>query len=90
MGEEAGANGPKITWDRSAAQALTSSIASSAPLGGDIVLNFGVRLGTETPGDGLAVALRRKIAMRPITARRLCDMLGRILAETGAKIRTPE
>jgi len=48
------------------------------------LLHFGVRDGIDRPGQQQGVKLLRRLAMRPMTAKHLHDMLSRLIAEAAA------
>jgi hypothetical protein len=62
--------------------------ATSSP--DDIFLNFGAAHPGGGPGDDLAVQLLRRIALRPLTASHLQQMLQKLIAEVEAATRNPQ
>lgn len=80
--DEGAASG--IRWDRSAARSQVASIASVGSASDRVVLSFGVRHGEDAPGAEQGVTLLRRIALQPMTAKHLRDMLARLLAEADA------
>ena len=72
-----------VRWDHSAARTHASSVAAATGLAGRIVLSFGARVGEDAPGQEQRVALQRRIALEPVTAKNLHDMLSRLVAEAG-------
>jgi len=81
--------GQKIRWDASAASRHLSDVATATLTANHIVLNFGRRLGEDRPGREQGVALQGRIALQPMTAKHLYDMLNRLVAETAASQSAP-
>ena len=83
-GSNNGQRGPAIRWDRSAAQGLACGVAVANLEANHVVLSFGARRGEDYPGREQSVTLLRRIAMQPMTAKHLHDMLSRLIAEAAA------
>jgi hypothetical protein len=83
-GSDPGGRGPAIRWDRSAAQGYAGAVAVANLEANHVVLSFGARRGEDYPGREQSVVLLRRIAMRPMTAKNLHDMLSRLIAEAAA------
>ena len=75
----------QISWDSSAARSQVAAVASAVSVADQVVLSFGVRHGEDRPGSEQTVSLLRRIALQPMTAKNLHDMLARLLAEAGAR-----
>ena len=73
-----------VHWDRSAARTHRATVTAAASIADRIVLSFGMREGEDKPGAEQAVQLARRIALQPMTAKHLHDMLARLIAETAA------
>jgi hypothetical protein len=73
---------PPIRRDRSAQRNFSCTLVAARPRENDVLIDFGdVVFGA---GDGeLRARLMRRIAMRPLTAKRLCDLLAQLTAEGG-------
>jgi hypothetical protein len=84
MTEVPAGQGPRVVWDRSAVGVHFSTIATATPIAGEVLLHFGVRDGIDRPGQQQGVKLLRRLAMRPMTAKHLHDMLSRLIAEAAA------
>ena len=88
MSDSSGSNqsqrGPAIRWDRSAAQGYACRVAVANLEANHVVLSFGARRGEDYPGREQSVVLLRRIAMQPMTAKHLHDMLSRLVAEAAA------
>lgn len=84
MAEPGGAAGSPVRWDQSAARTQAASVASVTAVADRVVLSFGVRHGEDAPGSLQGVELLRRIALQPMTAKHLHDMLARLLAEATA------
>jgi hypothetical protein len=89
MSDAAQAGGPSIRWDSSAAHSQASTMAVARTVADRVVVSFGVRTGVDQPGREQGVALLRRIALHPMTAKNLHDMLGRLIADAGAVARKP-
>jgi hypothetical protein len=76
-----------IRWDASGARDLVSSIATATEADQRIVLNFGIRRGLDAPGQPRGATLARRVALHPMTAKHLHDILSRLLAETASNAR---
>jgi hypothetical protein len=50
----------------------------------EIVLNFGAKLAQDDQGEEVAVRLLQRIALRPLTAKRLLELLQKVIAEYDA------
>ncbi len=86
MSDATDGRGLRVRWDRSASGDVASTIASATTASGDVIINFGARSAAGRPGEEEGVILIRRIALRPVAAKRLHDMLSRLLAEAGANI----
>ena len=77
---------PEVRWDLDGATTHTCNVANSEAGPDDVVLNFGAtqRKG-ETP-DEVSVHMLRRIALRPMTARTLRDMLRDVIADIDADL----
>jgi hypothetical protein len=84
MAEPPGPAAGEIRWDRSAARDQTASLASAVSAQTRIVLSFGVHRGEDVPGAEQSVSLLRQVALQPMTAKHLHDMLARLIAEANA------
>ena len=78
-----------VRWDHSAARAQVAIVTAAASVADRIVLSFGTRDGEDRPGAEQGVQLARRIALQPMTAKHLHDMLGRLLAEAAATMPGP-
>jgi hypothetical protein len=77
--------GQRIRWDRTAARSNLCAVATAVNADDRIVLNFGTRTGEDRSGAAQGVSLTRRIAVQPMTAKHLHDMLSRLIAEAAAK-----
>lgn len=73
--------GPKVSWDRSAQRETTSALAVARARGDHVEIDFGERVNNQQ-GPAIGAKLVRRIALRPVAAKRLCEMLERLVAET--------
>ena len=87
--DEDAAAGRGVRWDCSAMRQQASDVAQARSVADRIVLSFGVRQGDDTPGREQRVALTRRIALDPMTAKQLHEMLARLIAEVGRSQRSP-
>jgi hypothetical protein len=71
-------------WDRSALNECAGTIASAVSTSIGIVMSFGVRRGSDQPGQEQGARLERQIALSPMTARHLRNMLGRLVADAAS------
>lgn len=79
---EADEKAPPVRWDRSHQQDLSSTLVAARAREDHVVIDFGDVVSGEV-GNELSARLQRRIALRPVTAKRLCDMLARLTAEGG-------
>ena len=76
--------GQPVRWDASAARSHRSDIATATLLANQVVLNFGHREGEDRPGHEQMAVLQARVALQPMTAKHLHDMLSRLVAEFAA------
>jgi len=75
-----------VQWDTGAMRDHATDIVSASAAHDEIVLNFG-RI---VPRDGpQGVELLQRIGLRPLTARHLYDMLGKLVAASDARANEP-
>jgi len=77
--------GADLRWDTSAARIQACDVANAAAGPADVALTFGATESTGPGGDELAVRLRRRIVLPPLTARNLRDMLRNLIADADAR-----
>lgn len=77
---------PPIRWDRARQEDLSSSLVAARAQGDAVVIDFGDRISGGEQGEVLTPVLKRRIAMPPITAKRLLDILVRLAAEDGVRL----
>jgi hypothetical protein len=77
--------GADLRWDTSAARTQACDVANAAAGPTDVALTFGATEITGPTGDELAVRLRRRIVLPPLTARNLRDMLRNLIADADAR-----
>ena len=82
--------GQRVRWDRSAARQVVGVVAVANAQSDRIVLSFGTRRGEDQPGREQGVTLTQRIALHPMTAKHLHDMLSRLLAEAAANPSAPQ
>jgi hypothetical protein len=76
-----------VRWDASALQVHRAQIASATTTADAVVLNFGAALADEGRGS-IAIRLLRQIAVTPLTAKRLQEMLSKVLSLHDARRRS--
>lgn len=81
--------GQRVRWDGSAARGHRSDLAAATLVANQVVISFGQRQGEDRPGREQAVALQTRIALQPMTAKHLHDMLSRLVAEFAANQPNP-
>jgi len=75
-----------VRWDTAAMRGHATDVVTASAARDEVVLNFG----RTVPRDGaLGVALLQRIGLRPLTARHLHDMLGKLIAEADARANQP-
>lgn len=84
MSQSDGGRAPEVQWDFTGAQTYTSNVANSSAGPDDVVLNFGTTQRPSQASPEMTVQLQRKIALRPLTARTLRDMLRDVIADIDA------
>ena len=73
-----------VRWDTSTMASQFCDVTSITARGNELVLNFGVVQQSGSQPAELAVSLKRQVALRPMTARNLRDMLRNLIAEIDA------
>ncbi len=68
--------GPR--WDDAALQTHHGRLATATSTSTEIVVNVGTTH-SDSPASAISVRLLARIAMTPLTAKRLHDMLGRLI-----------
>jgi hypothetical protein len=77
---------PEVRWDLDGATTHICNVANSEAGPDDVVLNFGAtQRDGESPAE-VSVRMMRRIALRPLTARTLRDMLRDVIADIDADL----
>ena len=74
-----------LRWDTSQIESHRCALATANTLDDEIVLSFGAKLGQNGKGSEVGVKLLQRIALRPLTAKRLLEMLEKLIAERDAR-----
>jgi len=81
-----------LRWDTSDLVSHDCTLATANAADGKVILSFGAKLGHNGPdvtqGGEISVNLLQSIALRPLTAKRLLEMLERLIAERDARGRS--
>jgi hypothetical protein len=81
---------PQVRWDRSRFEELSSALVAARAKDDYVVIDFGDLLRGGAEGEEQSARLRRRIALQPVAAKHLCDMLGRLVAEGGVRMDDPK
>jgi len=79
-----------LRWDTSNLVSHDCTLATANAAEGRVVLSFGAKLAHHDPGGSpgeITVTLLQSIALRPLTAKRLLEILERLIAERDARAR---
>jgi hypothetical protein len=76
-----------LRWDTLQVESHRCALAAASTRDDEIVLSFGAKLAQGAQGKEVAVKLLRRIALRPLTAKRLLEMLDKLIAERDARAR---
>ena len=74
-----------LRWDTSELESHRCTLATTSATPEEIILNFGVKLGGDRPGEEAMLELLRRIALSPLTAKHLLATLQRLIAEHDAR-----
>jgi hypothetical protein len=74
-----------LRWDTSQLESHRCALATASSLDDEIVLNFGAKVKQGSQDGEVAVKLLQRIALRPLTAKRLLEMLEKLIAERDAR-----
>ena len=81
-GEAPGAPGQEhLQWDTSGLRSSYCNVANAAASREELVFNFGVTLDTDRPNAELAVELRHRVILSPFAAKRLQELLIKVIKE---------
>ena len=83
-GRAQAAQSPEVRWETSGMRSHVCNVANTTSGPDEIILSFGAARSSGSPGNELAVQLIQRIALRPITAKHLLDMLSKLLADAEA------
>jgi hypothetical protein len=75
-----------LRWDTSQLASHRCALATASSAGNEVILSFGAKLESGQGGE-VGVKLLQRIALRPLTAKRLLEMLEKLLAERDARSR---
>ena len=73
--------GPKVTFDTTELKSSYCNVCNGSSTREEIVLNFGVNNSWDLGPDKLEIALQHRIVMSPHAAKRVRDMMIRLLDE---------
>jgi hypothetical protein len=84
-----------LRWDTSRLESHRCALAAASATEDEVILSFGTKLAhdgqekdrEDTHGREVGVKLLQRIALRPLTAKRLLEMLEKLLAERDARSR---
>jgi hypothetical protein len=76
-----------LRWDTSQLESHRCALAAASSTDGEIVLSFGAKVAQSGQGKEVALKLLQRIALRPLTAKRLLEMLEKLIAERDARAR---
>ena len=74
-----------LRWDTSQLETHLCTLAAASTMDDKIVLNFGSKLAQGGQRKDVAVKLLQRIALRPLTAKRLLEMLEKLITERDAR-----
>ena len=77
-----------LRWDTSQLVTHRCALATASSTDEEIVLSFGEKLAQGPQGREVAVKLLQSIALRPLTAKRLLEMLEKLISERDARLRS--
>lgn len=78
--------GPRVAFDTSQLKSSYCNVCNGSSTREEVVLNFGVNTAWDRPGtDRLTVALHHRIVLSPHAAKRVRDMLVRLIEEHEAR-----
>jgi hypothetical protein len=81
----AGAAPSHLRWDTSQLTIHRCALASVSSTDDEIVLSFGAKLAQGAQGKEVGVNLLQSIALRPMIAKRLLEMLEKLITEHDAR-----
>lgn len=78
---EPGTGPGEVRWNHASARTCVATVADARTVADQVVLSFGQRVGEDRPGAEQAVSLVRRIALTPMTAKHMHDLLSRLIAD---------
>jgi len=81
---------PRLHWDVSDLSSTRCDVASATDAGTQVVLNFGVNRAQGQTSAEIGVELRHRIVLDLVAAKRLQDLLTRVIAEHEASRAVPK
>jgi len=81
---------PRLSWDVSALSSTRCDVASATDARTRVVLNFGVNRAQGQTSAEIGVELRHRIVLDLVAAKRLQDLLTRVIAEHEASRAVPK
>jgi hypothetical protein len=72
---------PKIKWNVEQLKSSYVNFANANSSRDEVVLNFGVNSSWDRPGQEVEINLEHRLVMTPFAAKRLSDLLIKLLAE---------
>jgi hypothetical protein len=80
--------GARPRWDNSALNSHRASLATAAATKDEVVLSFGAKTGSDAADEEVTAELLRRIAINPVTAKNLRNLLSRLITEYDQAQRT--
>lgn len=79
------ASATKVRWDTSNLKSSYSNVCNATSTREEVVLNFGINEAWERGQKGIDVHLAHRIILSPFAAKRLSELLSKLIAEYEAK-----
>ncbi len=72
---------PKVKWNVDELKSSYVNFANANSSRDELVINFGVNESWDRAGQEIEILLKHRVAMSPFAAKRLNELLGKLIAE---------
>lgn len=77
--------GPQVRWDTSNLKSSYANVCNATCTREEVVLNFGINQNWERSQQGLDIQLTNRIILSPFAAKRMTELLQKLLGDYEAK-----
>jgi len=76
---------PQVRWNTSNLKSSYANVCNATSTREEVVLNFGVNEGWERPQHEVEIELTHRIILSPFAAKRLVDLLNKLMGDYEAR-----